>query len=178
MRTPRLSSTEFPQPKSAALSIKIKPAVKKKNRRLFTVRLLFMFVVILSSLSFSPSMRAVLFAAAKTQYGRLCTDDRFRKADKKSPEILGFQDFQSCGSRTRTCDLRVMSPTSCQLLYPAMFILVIQLSLKCILDGAGDRGRTGTIGKDRGILSPVRLPIPPPRQNWLQGWGSNPQPIG
>ena len=30
--------------------------------------------------------------------------------------------------------------------------------------GAGDRGRTGTIGKDRGILSPVRLPIPPLRQ--------------
>ena len=28
-------------------------------------------------------------------------------------------------------------------------------------DGAGDRGRTGTIGKDRRILSPVRLPIPP-----------------
>ena len=83
-----------------------------------------------------------------------------------------------CGSRIWTYDLRVMSPTSCQLLYPAMFILVIQLSLKCILDGAGDRGRTGTIGKDRGILSPVRLPIPPPRQNWLQGWGSNPQPIG
>ena len=30
-------------------------------------------------------------------------------------------------------------------------------------DGAGDRGRTGTIGKDRRILSPVRLPIPPLR---------------
>ena len=30
--------------------------------------------------------------------------------------------------------------------------------------GAGDRGRTGTIGKDRRILSPVRLPIPPLRQ--------------
>src|SRR3569833_3409299 len=24
-----------------------------------------------------------------------------------------------CGDRTRTCDLRVMSPTSCQLLHPA-----------------------------------------------------------
>ena len=30
--------------------------------------------------------------------------------------------------------------------------------------GAGDRGRTGTIGKDRRILSPVRLPIPPLRR--------------
>ena len=35
--------------------------------------------------------------------------------------------------------------------------------LKGIYIGAGDRGRTGTIGKDRGILSPVRLPIPPLR---------------
>ena len=33
-----------------------------------------------------------------------------------------------------------------------------------IVIGAGDRGRTGTIGKDRRILSPVRLPIPPLRQ--------------
>ena len=29
--------------------------------------------------------------------------------------------------------------------------------------GAGDRGRTGTLGKERRILSPVRLPIPPLR---------------
>ena len=54
----------------------------------------------------------------------------------------------------------------------------ISVRVLSYFDGAGDRGRTGTIGKDRGILSPVRLPIPPPRQNWLQGWGSNPQPIG
>ena len=37
-------------------------------------------------------------------------------------------------------------------------------TVKRDLIGAGDRGRTGTIGKDRGILSPVRLPIPPLRQ--------------
>ena len=30
------------------------------------------------------------------------------------------------------------------------------------LYGARGRGRTGTTGKGRGILSPVRLPIPPP----------------
>ena len=29
--------------------------------------------------------------------------------------------------------------------------------------GAAGRGRTGTIGEDRGILSPLRLPIPPQR---------------
>ena len=29
-----------------------------------------------------------------------------------------------CGDKTRTCDLRVMSPTSYQLLYPAIFVLL------------------------------------------------------
>ena len=29
--------------------------------------------------------------------------------------------FCGCGDKTRTCDLRVMSPTSYQLLYPAIF---------------------------------------------------------
>ncbi len=32
--------------------------------------------------------------------------------------------------------------------------------------------------KSRRILSPVRLPVPPLRQLWLQGRDSNPQPIG
>ena len=32
------------------------------------------------------------------------------------------------------------------------------------LIGAEDRNRTGTIFEDRRILSPVRLPVPPPRQ--------------
>ncbi len=31
-------------------------------------------------------------------------------------------------------------------------------------NGAEDQNRTGTIPKDRRILSPVRLPVPPPRQ--------------
>ena len=33
--------------------------------------------------------------------------------------------------------------------------------------GAADRGRTGTIGEDRGILSPLRLPIPPQRHKTM-----------
>ena len=41
--------------------------------------------------------------------------------------------------------------------------LVVYAAPCCLSIGAGDRGRTGTIGKDRRILSPVRLPIPPPR---------------
>ena len=34
---------------------------------------------------------------------------------------ISLKLFTCSGNRTRTCDLRVMSPTSCLLLYPAMF---------------------------------------------------------
>ena len=47
---------------------------------------------------------------------------------RKSPEIFRFQDFFGCGGRTRTYDLRVMSPTSFQLLYSAIF----RHSLECL----------------------------------------------
>ena len=80
--------------------------------------------------------------------------------------------LRGCGGRIWTDDLRVMSPTSYQLLYPATSVLYYAVSGKLWPEpafcqkniGAGDRGRTGTIGKDRRILSPVRLPIPPLRQ--------------
>ncbi len=52
-------------------------------------------------------------------------------------------------------DLRVMSPTSYQLLYPAI------LNFRRI--GAGDRDRTGTRLSSHRILSPMRLPVPPRR---------------
>ena len=41
---------------------------------------------------------------------------------KEKPKFL----LLSSGGRTRTSDLRVMSPTSCQLLYPAMYHLMIK----------------------------------------------------
>src|SRR5690348_15735027 len=59
-----------------------------------------------------------------------------------------------------------------------------------ILDvsGAEDGGRTRTMVTHRRILSPVRLPIPPPRHGWMREldrssrwWAlrdSNPRPIG
>ena len=68
--------------------------------------------------------------------------------------------------------------------------LIARHSADSEFDGAGDRDRTGTLGKERRILSPVRLPVPPLRRNkleseaetsdsdWLRGWGSNPQPTG
>ena len=41
-------------------------------------------------------------------------------ATTKKGETVKFL-LLSSGGRTRTSDLRVMSPTSCQLLYPAMY---------------------------------------------------------
>ena len=60
--------------------------------------------------------------------------------------------LSGCGDRTRTCDLRVMSPTSYQLLYSAIFIF-----------GAGDRTRTGTVLLPGDFKSPVST-IPPHRR--------------
>ena len=57
-------------------------------------------------------------------------------------------------------DLRVMSPTS----YQAALLRDMMLS-GLHRNGAGDRGRTGTILTYHGILSPGRLPISPPRLN-------------
>ena len=73
--------------------------------------------------------------------------------NKKSPEILRFQDFYGCGDRTRTCDLRVMSPTSYQLLYSAIYTFVVPVT-----------GLEPVQYRYRGILSPLCLPIPPHRQ--------------
>src|SRR3954451_21595621 len=42
--------------------------------------------------------------------------------------------------------------------------------------GAEDRNRTGTVVTYRRILSPVRLPVPPPRQEWSGRRDSNPRP--
>ena len=53
-------------------------------------------------------------------------------------------------SRSRTYNLLIRSQT----LYPVALWV----------HGAEDRDRTGTVITYRGILSPVRLPIPPPRQ--------------
>ena len=89
----------------------------------------------------------------------------YEKWVQKSPEALRHLGFfgwhplrmhnMVAGEGLEPLDLRVMSPTSYQLLYPAIY------RIWC---GAGDRSRTGTILSYHGILSPGRLPIPPHRQ--------------
>ena len=45
----------------------------------------------------------------------------------------------------------------------------VYLHIVIIINGAEDRNRTGTVVTYRRILSPVRLPVPPPRQhNYLE----------
>ena len=85
--------------------------------------------------------------------------------------------FYGSGDRTRTYDLRVMSPTSYQLLHPAIIYLFRNMTfvvatftfwMKLLYNfcesGAEDQTWTGTFFRERRILSPVRLPIPPLRQ--------------
>ena len=74
----------------------------------------------------------------------------------KSPDFARNQDFSGCGGRTRTYGLRVMSPTSYQLLHSAIY------EIKGILVPV--TGLEPVQYRYRGILSPLCLPIPPHRQ--------------
>ena len=86
-----------------------------------------------------------------------------QKWTRKNPETVAASGFSGaisflvaqcgCGRRTRTSDLRVMSPTSYQLLYPAIFCSVVPVT-----------GLEPVQYRYRGILSPLCLPIPPHRQ--------------
>ena len=46
---------------------------------------------------------------------------KYTESGKKVLKSYDFRTFYGCGGRTRTYDLRVMSPTSFQLLYSAIF---------------------------------------------------------
>ena len=90
---------------------------------------------------------------------RICRKNRSRFSGavllikKKTADFIRNQRFYGCGDRTRTCDLRVMSPTSYQLLYSAISTFVVPVT-----------GLEPVQYRYRGILSPRCLPIPPHRQ--------------
>ena len=109
--------------------------------------------------------KALSFSSSPHRTGKRWEDIFFscsQKWTRKNPETVAASGFSGaisflvaqcgCGDRTRTCDLRVMSPTSYQLLYSAIFIF-----------GAGDRTRTGTVLLPGDFKSPVST-IPPHRQ--------------
>ena len=88
-----------------------------------------------------------------------------RKAhyDKKTG-MLSHSGSSRVREKIRTPDLLIRSQT----LYPAELRAHIKLYNKYYYklaktSSAGDRDRTGTGGKSRRILSPVRLPVPPRR---------------
>ena len=71
--------------------------------------------------------------------------------------------------RSRTPNLLIRSQT----LYP----IELRAHINNLIDGAEDRNRTGTVVTYRRILSPVRLPVPPPRHKiWSGRRDSNPRP--
>ena len=64
---------------------------------------------------------------------------------------------------TRTPNLLIRSQT----LYPIeLRAQIYKLHVEVKRCGAEDRNRTGTVVTYRRILSPVRLPVPPPRPKW------------
>ncbi len=64
---------------------------------------------------------------------------------------LSYFPYYGAPERSRTPNLLIRSQT----LYP--------IELRAHISGAEDRNRTGTVVTYRRILSPVRLPVPPPR---------------
>ena len=69
--------------------------------------------------------------ASHTGANELRPTKRRQKEKKKSGQLFRIARFGS-GRRTRTSDLRVMSPTSCQLLHPAICLrCVIYRFCKC-----------------------------------------------
>ena len=86
-------------------------------------------------------------------------EDRIRTCDPLVPNQVLYQAElipDNAPNRSRTCNRLIRS----QVLYPIE--LWVQILFNCIENAEG-RGRTGTVITDRRILSPVRLPIPPPR---------------
>ena len=84
---------------------------------------------------------------------------RIRTYDPLVPNQVLYQAElipDNAPNRSRTCNRLIRS----QVLYPIE--LWVQILFNCIENAEG-RGRTGTVITDRRILSPVCLPIPPPR---------------
>ena len=101
---------------------------------------------------------------------------------KCSTKLSYFPDYHcwmkkyGAPERTRTSNRLIRS----QVLYPIELRALNMKFYKTV--GAEDRNRTGTVVTYRRILSPVRLPVPPPRRgigqikNWSGRRGSNPRP--
>ena len=81
----------------------------------------------------------------------------FPSKTKTPTDYTIHKGSSSVREKIRTPDLLIRSQT----LYPAE--LRAHIIFYRFFVNAGDRNRTGTGGKSRRILSPVRLPVPPRR---------------
>ena len=113
--------------------------------------------------------KALSFSSSPHRTGKRWEDIFFscsQKWTRKNPETVAASGFSGaisflvaqcgCGGRTRTYGLRVMSPTSCQLLHAAIFTYFPSMVPVTGLEPVRYRYR--------GILSPLCLPIPPHRR--------------
>lgn len=88
-------------------------------------------------------------------------------------KLLTIRNFHA-PCRIRTCNRLIRS----QVLYPVEPRVLLKVKSTAISSDAEDRNRTGTKVTLRRILSPVRLPVPPPRltSSISERRGSNPRP--
>jgi hypothetical protein len=85
---------------------------------------------------------------------------------KCSTKLSYFPYINGAPDRSRTHNLLIRSQT----LYP----IELRAQFNFQKNGAEDRNRTGTVVTYRRILSPVRLPVPPPRQSLERKTGFEP----
>ena len=72
---------------------------------------------------------------------------------RKVPKPWWFRNFYGCGGRTRTYDLRVMSPTSFQLLYSAICLVWLLVDYNM-----GGEGLSSVFFLSFGISKPTSYP--------------------
>ena len=90
---------------------------------------------------------------------------RFSRA--KKPQLMLRLFHCGCGGRIRTSDLRVMSPTSYQLLHSASTCFTTSSSHDLVFLMVLVAGLEPARILVRRILSPLRLPVPPHEQDAL-----------
>ena len=84
--------------------------------------------MIYCSLNYQKSLKFYSFLRNRRENGgKFRYLHKYKQIQQNGSDIVSKPFFNGCGGRTRTCDLRVMSPTSYQLLYSAIFNFCLRI---------------------------------------------------
>ena len=100
---------------------------------------------------------------------QICPAIQSKERKKHTEVCFFFLLVAGAGFEPTTFVLCARRATNCSTPRRLYYYMLATFVLCTSKVGAGDRGRTGTVCKDRRILSPVRLPIPPLRQIGSKG---------